>query len=336
MSFKALRWAFHVSKGHTMSSSERLVLWYLANMHNEKQGKAWPSQKRIAEMTGLSKAKVNEVLSTLEGYSLLTRKVGLGKRNTQYFLPVTDVSAEDDESANNFTTWSTTETTKESVVQQVDTILLTKPHPINLESKEAHTFGGAPAQNTEKPMKLPKGMSVASIASAAKAEYAEVSDASILTLKRGPRGKYTPAAIAACWKRAHGKYVAGFTGELRIKDMGQLKQAYAKVGDVLPTLILTCMRDWNGFVQLVKQNTSTFSAPVKPEVGFFVRHADVAADFAIKLEAGSAAGVTSAQEHLTKLAKKHAAPVQSIAPPSTPSTTLSVADIEDAFEAADD
>lgn len=330
MSFEALKWSFDVSQGHAMGSADRLVLWYLSHMHNDEQRKAWPSQQRICDMTGLSKAGVNRALNNLIESGLIRRKVGLGRRNTQYFLGL-DFTP----SAHNCTTSSQGENTTGPVVSPANTTLLTTTYPINSESKEAHASGDAPITAPEKPMKLPKGMSVSAITAAAKSEYSEVPDDKILAVPR-IKGKFTVGGLSKCWTLAHGKYVAGYQPTLRLKDQGQLKQAYAKVGDTLPHLILTVLQNWTAFAALVKQNTSSFNPPAKPEIGFFVRHVAVAADFVLKQEAPASGAVKSVGEHLAKAKSKPAAPVQSIAAAPPVGTPLTVADIEAAFDGAAD
>jgi hypothetical protein len=70
MSIQAMSAAFEVQG---LSPSEKVVLLALANYADEKN-RCWPSQKRLAEMTGLTDRWVRKILSTLETRGFLTRE----------------------------------------------------------------------------------------------------------------------------------------------------------------------------------------------------------------------------------------------------------------------
>jgi Helix-turn-helix domain/DnaA N-terminal domain len=69
MSFEALTYAQELRlapNGESLTSAEKLVLFYLAHAHNAKEGLAWPSQPTIAADCGLSVRHVQKILKSLE------------------------------------------------------------------------------------------------------------------------------------------------------------------------------------------------------------------------------------------------------------------------------
>lgn len=329
MSFDALRLAFRISEGTPqLTVYENAVLWYLANMHNEEYGYAWPSQERICAICRISKATLNRALLRLEAVGAIARQPGVGHRNTKYVFPGLTSLTE--------TPLSPPETTFGTLVSHGDTIQLPKANQIQNQKTKAAPASGSGAETTgSKPMKMPKGVSVAAIAKAAKNEYADLNDEAILDVKR-VNGKFTQSGLKDCWRRAHGKYVAGHLPALRDKEVGQLGQAYKRVGDALPGLILLCLQHWTKFTKHAATEAGAYNTPSKPSIAFFTRYVDSAMSLALKLEqqdAAQPAGTTTA-EHLAKMAAKTATqPVQSIAQASAPKT-VSLADIEAAYDEA--
>lgn len=95
MSVKAIEWA---ATYPGLTKLERTVLKELANRYNEKDGRAWPSQARMARETGYSRSSILRGLRSLEEKGLIVRvrsfKEGSGARTSnRYFLPKYDPSA---------------------------------------------------------------------------------------------------------------------------------------------------------------------------------------------------------------------------------------------------
>lgn len=84
MSLTATRWAWSVTG---LAAGSKLVLLALAD-HADDDGRCWPAQDRLSEMTGLSRATVQRSLVALEELDLLTREPGSGRRSTRYTLAV--------------------------------------------------------------------------------------------------------------------------------------------------------------------------------------------------------------------------------------------------------
>lgn len=77
---------------------ERVILKEIANRYNDEQGRAWPSQARVARETGYSRASVLRALKSLEERGLIVRvaayTVQSGARSSnRYFLPEYDPKA---------------------------------------------------------------------------------------------------------------------------------------------------------------------------------------------------------------------------------------------------
>ena len=49
--------------GDAVTATEKAVLWYLADSHNEEESAAWPSIPTIALDNNLSERRVREILS---------------------------------------------------------------------------------------------------------------------------------------------------------------------------------------------------------------------------------------------------------------------------------
>jgi hypothetical protein len=85
MSLKAITWVCDLSG---CNSSEKAVLFVLANAHNGKTGKCFPSQELIAAQSGMSDRTLRKVFATLIMKGLISRKItskGKGLR-TDYTL----------------------------------------------------------------------------------------------------------------------------------------------------------------------------------------------------------------------------------------------------------
>lgn len=95
MSVRAIEWA---ATYPGLTKLERTVLKELANRYNEKDGRAWPSQARMARETGYSRSSILRGLRSLEEKGLIVRvrsfKEKSGARTSnRYFLPKYDPSA---------------------------------------------------------------------------------------------------------------------------------------------------------------------------------------------------------------------------------------------------
>ena len=92
MSIKAMEWA---ASYPGLTRLERVLLKEIANRYNDEQGRAWPSQARLARETGYSRASVLRGLKTLVEKGLIVRINSYssysGARNSnRYFLPLYD------------------------------------------------------------------------------------------------------------------------------------------------------------------------------------------------------------------------------------------------------
>lgn len=88
MSVRALKWAATMFESVDVPPAERLVLLALCLDHTDAGG-CYPSQDRIAVMTGYRRRHVNTLLDRLEGTGLIQRKTRRTKgkfQKTDYFL----------------------------------------------------------------------------------------------------------------------------------------------------------------------------------------------------------------------------------------------------------
>ena len=89
MSLKAVEWA---SKVEGLTALEKTVLKEIGNRFNDKLGRAWPSQARMASDTGFSRSSINRALSRLEQLGLIIRVSAVdattgARTSSRYFMP---------------------------------------------------------------------------------------------------------------------------------------------------------------------------------------------------------------------------------------------------------
>jgi hypothetical protein len=78
-----------------ISSTEKFVLFIIADYYNPKQHRAWPGVPRIAADTNLSERSVRRQIAALEGRGLIdiepwvNRRTG-GQMSNRYCLPLFD------------------------------------------------------------------------------------------------------------------------------------------------------------------------------------------------------------------------------------------------------
>lgn len=88
MSVRAMKWAYDVFDAIDLPPAERLVLLALCWDHTDNGG-CYPTQERIAKMSGYRRRKVVDCMSNLEGLGLITRKTqrsGGKFQKTEYTL----------------------------------------------------------------------------------------------------------------------------------------------------------------------------------------------------------------------------------------------------------
>lgn len=85
MSKPALDWAFRLDH---LTPPEKLVLVALAKMSNT-EGASWPSQATLAEMTGYSRRRVQQILRSLIRHGcveVIARTAERGRQTSNYYL----------------------------------------------------------------------------------------------------------------------------------------------------------------------------------------------------------------------------------------------------------
>lgn len=89
MSYRLTAWAAEV---RGLTPTQKLVLMMLAHCCNGSAGAAvcWPSQARLAELTGLSERSVRYALRELEARCLIQASAGQGRTSSRYRLACDD------------------------------------------------------------------------------------------------------------------------------------------------------------------------------------------------------------------------------------------------------
>ena len=72
MSVEAMKWAWEQTEG--LKPTQKLLLLYLADRFNDKQGYAWPSLKRMSKDTTLSLTAIKSALNQLEKLGYIKRR----------------------------------------------------------------------------------------------------------------------------------------------------------------------------------------------------------------------------------------------------------------------
>ena len=108
--------------------------------------------------------------------------------------------------------------------------------------------------------------------------------------KRDSQGKLTPAGCAYIWRhsRASAADDNGFQIELSAKAQSQLKQIAVRVGsdDAFADIVWNVMSDWTGFTQHAEDTSTAFKSPKDPNIDYFVKFIDAAADFSVEEDFG--------------------------------------------------
>jgi DNA-binding MarR family transcriptional regulator len=89
MSWKAtafVKGLVQAPNGEKLTATEKLMMFVLADSHNDDHGKAWPSLRRLAEQSLLSERQARYILRSLESKGLLRVCRGTGRGNTSEYL----------------------------------------------------------------------------------------------------------------------------------------------------------------------------------------------------------------------------------------------------------
>ncbi|KRS17519.1 hypothetical protein XM52_13635 [Roseovarius indicus] len=69
-----MKWAYGLFEVLDIPPAERSVLLAICWWHKEKSDECAPAQAELAKMTGYRRQRVNEAISSLEGYGLIKRE----------------------------------------------------------------------------------------------------------------------------------------------------------------------------------------------------------------------------------------------------------------------
>lgn len=255
MSVEALLWATK----QIIPAQPKLVLLMLADWYNELESCAWPTHDQLAEKCGMSRRSVQRHLEWLVERGLVEKEQRIIKGrqvSNRYRLPVNVL-----------------------VFQgcQIDAprgVRLTQPGgQIDAPSNTL--------KDTVKDTENSPGAKMTSIKDVLDGQDKYDREEIRERAKRDSAGNFTPAALGWIWKHARAGAAPdnGFQVELTKSDLGYLKNAYAKLGKNYIDVVWGVMSDWVGFIQHAEKYSNAFNSPMHPNISFFVKYAESAADF---------------------------------------------------------
>lgn len=123
-------------------------------------------------------------------------------------------------------------------------------------------------------------------------------------------GNLTADSCAKIWRKARAaNKVEGFQAELLVKDKGMLAKAAKRIGpDTFVQTVWAVMENWGLFTRHAEKQAGAFNCPKQPQIGWFVRYIEVAADYATQTpedeDDWSVVQLVSQDEGLTKEKEK--------------------------------
>lgn len=115
------------------------------------------------------------------------------------------------------------------------------------------------------------------------------------------KGKLTADGCGYLWRRCRSSAGEnGFQAELLVKDKKVLHTAYIRVGEEFPDIVWNCMEHWVAFTKHAEKTAGAFNCPLNPNVSFFVKFIEAAADFAPVEDTGFVQLIAKPKKPLTK------------------------------------
>ena len=92
--------------------------------------------------------------------------------------------------------------------------------------------------------------------------------------------KLTPDGCASLWRNCRASAGEnGFQAEILVKEKKMLCDAYQRVGESYPEIVWACMENWVAFTKHAESTAGAFNCPLVPQVSFFTKYVESAADF---------------------------------------------------------
>lgn len=253
LSYKATTWAWG-QKG--IPWKPKFVLVALADWYNELESCAWPTYAQLADKTGMSKSSVQRGLRWLVENKLVVVEPNF-KHNRQqanrYRLPV-----------NIMVFQGGLPDTPIGGLPDTHGCLPDQPIKNTVKDTVKDTINSGEPQESD--LKIQDVI-----------ESKSKSKDEILT-KFTP----TPKGCGDLWRdcrAASGEH--GFQAELLNKDWSMLNKARKRIASAdFRVVVWTVMQNWIGFTKFAESQAGAFNCPLTPQVAFFVKFIEAAADYA--------------------------------------------------------
>jgi DNA-binding Lrp family transcriptional regulator len=240
---------------------DKMVMLELAD-HADTDGYCFPSQRKIAERTGIHRVTVNTIIKRMEKRGLLTqthRFVGGQQRASEYRLSI-------------------------GITLHISEGGCSAGLPLGVA--EDYSGGSAGLHHIETSLETSNETSV-SVESDAKEFPVKIEDVlneqkqSNSKQKIFDRYKATPKGCADFWRDARSAAADdnGFQAELLVKEFKMLDNARKRVGDDFPHIVWKVMEDWVAFAKHAEKHTGAYKVGLNPTVRQFCLHIEAAADF---------------------------------------------------------
>lgn len=286
MSTEALFWAM---KQENLPPGPKFTLIMLADWYNDHESSAWPKHEQLAEKTGYSRRATQDHLYWLEKHGLVVaEKQSRAGRQIQnrYRLPV------------NVMAFQAAQNLRSGVAESAQPVRNGCASSNTIKDTIKDTPNCADAQEDD--------VKLAEMNLQGKKTKLEIS----AEAKRDSQGKLTPKGCGHVWRHARASAADdnGFQIELSGKALGQLKQLATRVGsdEAFVDIVWAVMGDWVGFTSHAESTSTAFKSPKDPNVDYFVKFIDAAADFAVEedVTAGYKPKVKSIAKPLTNEPQK--------------------------------
>jgi len=247
-----------------LSSTQKSVLCCLAH-HADKAGKCWPSFRYIQKSTGLSRSTVARGILKLKNWGFITTTPRSGKWGGQvsslYTVHI---------SAGHVTEDRNSKVTVTPTPCQHDTPPVSPRHPHILykynilnNNGNSNSEAGKTPQKKEQIMKIPQGQKAKDIITS--------------WAGKGPKHDYVPPSVGNKLQKVWHSSIEEYTHPWTQETLGKATHFGKTLGfEKAKAVMEYVLVHWLDYCQRVKSDVGLYKAPVKPSVGFLLKHAEVA------------------------------------------------------------
>jgi len=258
VSTKALFWALE----QKIPGGPKSVLIHLADWYNNSESAAWPTHEQLAEKSGWGRRTIQRHIEWLIEHGLVLKEKqmrGNFQVANRYRLPVGVLVIQGGQFG------------AAGVVNLAQQGGQSDAPSNTIKDTIKDTLNGADAQEAD--------LKIQDVLSGDKMNRAEI----FAKAKKDEHGNLTADGCGYVWRNSR-RFAAdtnGFQAELLIKDKKQLHSAYKRIGDDFSAVVWDVMGHWITFTKHAEKTAGAFNCPKKPNVGFFCKFIEAAADFAV-------------------------------------------------------